>query len=141
MTEPRLADLSIAGWQALLDRHASVFSEIRGGSRIGLMSKDDFEPPDATMLVWEATGSAMRAKYEAFPGFDTVAIDLLLIADDDTIRDVHDPGNPAPLAEIKRKVRHRDIMLFVVKPRDELIENGYSDLLDSLGLVFMGTCR
>jgi uncharacterized membrane protein (UPF0127 family) len=141
MSERHLVDLNVAGWQALLDRHAAVFSEIQRGSRIGLMSKDDFEPPDATLLVWEATGGAMQAKYESFPGFDSVAIDLLFIADDTTIRHIHDPANPDPLAEIKAKVRRRDILLFVVKPRHELIDSGYSELLDSLGLVFMGTCR
>ena len=141
MNRQRLADLDLAGWQSVLDRNAAVFSEMQRGSRIGLMSKDDFEPPDATMLVWEATGNAMQAKYETFPGFDTVAIDLLFIADDATIRDIHDPANPDPLAEIKAKTRRRDIMLFVVKPRNELLDSGYSGLLDSLGLVFMGTCR
>ncbi|HEY1360754.1 MAG TPA: hypothetical protein VGF60_00840 [Xanthobacteraceae bacterium] len=139
--ERPLVDLGVAGWQTLLDRHAAVFSEIQPGSRIGLMSKDDFEPPEAALLVWEATGGGMRAKYESFPGFDAVAVDLLLIADDATIRNLHDSAHPDPLAEMKRKVRRRDILLFVVKPRHQLIDNGYSEFLDCLGLVFMGTCR
>jgi uncharacterized membrane protein (UPF0127 family) len=70
----------------------------------------------------------MRAKYETFPGFETVAIDLLFIADDATIRDIHDPANPDPLGEIRAKVRRRDIMLFVGKPRHELLNRGYSSL-------------
>ena len=141
MVGQRLIDLDLLGWQAVLNRNAPVFSDIRPGSRIGLMSKDDFEPPDATMLVWEATENAMQTKYESFPGFDEVKIDLLLIADDATIYDIHDPANPNPLAEIKAKVRRRDIMLFVVKPWHELLDCGYSEFLDSLGLVYMGTCR
>jgi hypothetical protein len=96
---------------------------------------------EATMLVWEATAGAMRARHERFPGFDEVAIDLLLIADEATLRDIHDAGNPDPFAQIKAKVRRRDILLFVVKPKHELIACGYSEVLDSLGLVFMGTCR
>ena len=104
-------------------------------------AKDDFEPPEATLLVWEATAGAMRARYERFPGFDAVAVDLLLIADDATLCAVHDAANLNPLAQIKSKVRRRDILLFVVKAKHELIECGYSELLESLGLVFMGTCR
>jgi uncharacterized membrane protein (UPF0127 family) len=111
------------------------------GSRIGLMSKDDFEPPTATMLVWEATEQTMQAKYEFFPGFDQVKIDLLFIADDATLSRIHDAANAAPFAEIKTKVRRRDILLYVVKPRQELLNFGYGEFLDSLGLVFMGTCR
>ena len=105
------------------------------------MSKDDFEPPTATMVVWEAAEKMMRAKYEPFPGFDQVKIDLLFIADDATIRRVHDSTNLTPFAEIKAKVRRRDILLYVVKPRQELLNWGYEEFLDSLGLVFMGTCR
>jgi uncharacterized membrane protein (UPF0127 family) len=141
MTEQRLNDLDLAGWQSVLDRNAPIFLGMQAGSRIGLMSKDDFEPPDATMVVWEATDHAMRAKYECFPGFDQVKIDLLFIADDATIRLVHDAANPRPFADIKAKVRRRDILLYVVKPRQELLDWGYEEFLDSLGLVFMGTCR
>ncbi len=68
-------------------------------------------------------------------------IDLLLIADDTTIRHLHEPENPNPLAAIRTKVRRRDIMLFVVKPWGELVESGYADFLDSLGLTYLGTCR
>ena len=140
MGEP-IHTLDLDGWQALLDRHPDVFRGLMPGARIGLLSKDDFEPPRATMLVWQANDNGMRAHYEPFPGFEQVKIDLLFIADDDAIRRLHDRAAPAPFAEIKSKVRRRDIILYVVKPRDELIDCGYEDFLDSLGLAFMGACR
>jgi hypothetical protein len=141
MLENRLIDLDLGGWQSVLDRHPMLFLGMQPGARIGLMSKDDFEPPSATMVVWEATDQAMQAKYEPFPGFDQVRIDLLFIADNATIRGIHDAENPAPFAEIKAKVRRRDILLYVVQPRQQLLDRGYEEFLDSLGLVFMGTCR
>jgi len=141
MLEWRLIDLDLTGWQSVLDRQADTFIGIRPGSRVGFMSQDDFEPPAATMLVWEAGERAMQAKYECFPGFDRVKIDLLFIADDATIRSIHDSANTAPFAEIKAKVRRGEILLYVVKPRQELLDIGYGEFLDSLGLVFMGTCR
>jgi hypothetical protein len=141
MMENRLIDLDLAGWQSVLDRHPMLFLGMQSGARIGLMSKDDFDPPSAAMVVWEATDEAMQAKYEPFPGFDQVRIDLLFIADDATIRRIHDSANPTPFVEIRSKVRRRDILLYVVKPRQELLDRGYEEFLDSLGLVFMGTCR
>lgn len=126
MLAQRLADLDLTGWQAVLDRHPHIFFGMQPGSRIGLMSKDDFEPPTATMVVWEATAQAMQAKYESFPGFDQVKIDLLFIADDPTLRRIHDAATLAPFAEIKTKVRRRDILLYVVKPRRELFNFQYS---------------
>lgn len=137
----RLADLGLAGWQSVLDRHSAVFSGMALGSRVGFLPKDDFETPMATMMVWEATGDGMQAKYQPFPGFESVRIDLLFIADDATLARLHDSDNPAPFSDIKTKVRRRDILLYVVKPRDELLDSGYEDFLDSLGLVFMGACR
>ena len=141
MQEQRLTDLGLTGWQAVLDRHPHIFHGMQPGARIGLMSKDDFEPPSAAMVVWEATAQAMQAKYESFPGFDQVKIDLLFIADEATLRHIHDAQNPAPFAEIKTKVRRRDILLYVVTPRQELLNSGYGEFIESLGLVFMGTCR
>jgi hypothetical protein len=137
----QVTELELAGWQTLLDRHADVFNGMLPGARVGFLSKDDFEPPDATMIVWEAGAEGMRASYEPFPGFEQVKIDLLFVADADDIRRLHDPSTPAPFSEIKGKVRRRDILLYVVRPRDELLECGYEDFFDSLGLAFMGACR
>lgn len=141
MSELHLTDLEISGWQSLLDRNPEIFCGMEPGSKVGLLTKDDFEPPNATMLVWESTLGGMRASYRPFPGFESVEVDLLFIADDPTIRRIHDASNPAPFADMKKKVRHRDILLYIVKPRTQLLERGYEDFLDSLGLAFMGACR
>ena len=92
--ELRLIELDIAGWQSVLDRNAEIFGGMAPGAKVGVLSKDDFEPPNATMLVWEATQAGMRAYYHAFPGFESVELDLLFIADDPTIRRIYDPSEP-----------------------------------------------
>jgi len=135
------AGLDIAGWQALIDRHAAIFAGMLPGARIALLPEEDFESRSAMMLVWEATGNAMVADYRPFPGFAEVEVDLLFIADGATLSRLHDPDNPAPFAELKRKVRRRETLLYVVKPRAQLLELGYEEFLDSLGLAFMGACR
>ncbi len=141
MQDHRLADLDVPGWQSLLDRHPAIFLGMKPGSRVGLMAKDDFDVPSAMMLVWEATEQGMRARYQPFPGFDQVELDLLFIADDPSIARLHNRANPQPFAEMRAKVRRREILLYVVKPRSELLERGYEEFLDGLGLVFMGACR
>ena len=136
-----ISELSLDGWQSLLDRHAELFCGMLPGSRIGFLSKDDFEPPEATMVVWEAGRHGMRAGYEPFPGFEAVKVDLLFIADDAALQKLHDPQTPTPFTAVKSKVRNRDILLYIIKPRDELLDCGYEDFIDSLGLSFMGACR
>ena len=136
----QINQLDLGGWQTLLDRNAELFQDIQAGARIGVLSKDDFEPP-ATMVVWEATEQGMRAGYEPFPGFEQVKIDLLFIADETTILGMHDPSAGVPFRQIKTKLRRRDILLYVVKPHHALIDSGYENFLDSLGLPVLGTCR
>jgi len=136
----QINQLDLGGWQTLLDHNAELFQDIQAGARIGVLSKDDFEPP-ATMVVWEATEHGMRAGYEPFPGFEQVKIDLLFIADETTIQGMHDPSAGAPFKEIKTKLRRRDILLYVVKPHRALIDSGYENFLESLGLPVLGTCR
>jgi uncharacterized membrane protein (UPF0127 family) len=141
MSELRVTELDILGWQSLLDRNPEIFFGMEPGSKVGLLTKDDFEPPTAMMLVWESTPEGMRAYYCAFPGFESVDIDLLFIGDDSIIRRIHDANTPAPFADMKTQVRRRDMLLYIVKPRAQLLERGYEDFLDSLGLAFMGACR
>lgn len=139
--EQELLRLDVSGWQALLDRHESLFAGLLAGSRIGLLPEEDFESPAAMMLVWEATEQGMVASYRPFSGFDTVEVDLLFIPNNETLRGLHDRTNPSPFADMKRKVRRRETLLYVVKPRASLLELGYEEFLDSLGLTFVGACR
>jgi len=141
MPEQDLLQLDVAGWQALLDRHAALFAGLLSGSRIGLLPEEDFETPAAMMLVWEATELGMVATYRPFPGFNTVDVDLLFIPNNETLRRLHDRTNSSPFADMKRKVRRRETLLYVVKPRASLLELGYEEFLDSLGLTFVGACR
>ena len=139
--EQELLQLDVSGWQALLDRHESLFAGLLTGSRIGLLPEEDFESPGAMMLVWEATEQGMVASYRSFSGFDTVEVDLLFIPNNETLRQLHDRTNPSPFVDMKRKVRRRETLLYVVKPRASLLELGYEEFLDSLGLTFVGACR
>ena len=139
--EQELLQLDVSGWQALLDRYESLFAGLLTGSRIGLLPEEDFESPGAMMLVWEATEQGMVASYRSFSGFDTVEVDLLFIPNNETLRQLHDRTNPSPFVDMKRKVRRRETLLYVVKPRASLLELGYEEFLDSLGLTFVGACR
>lgn len=136
----QIDQLEIGGWQTLLDRNAEVFQDMQAGARIGVLSKDEFEAP-AIMVVWEATEQGMRASYEPFPGFEQVKTDLLFIADEATILGMQDPVADAPFKQIKTKLRRRDILLYVIKPHRALLESGYENFLESLGLPVLGTCR
>lgn len=138
-----VADLAadLAGWQALLDRHADAFAELVPGAAVGLLADDDAENPGAPMIVWESTTQGMQATQRPFPGFEGLALDLLFIGDRGTLARLADPATPEPLRLMREQARRRDMLLYVVRPRDALSERGFDDFLDRLGLVVMGACR
>lgn len=136
----QINQLELDGWQTLLDRNAALFLGMQVGARIGVLSKDDFEPP-AMMVVWEVTAHGMLARYKPFGGFEQVQVDLLFIADEPTIQRMHNPCAADPFKEIRTKLRRRDILLYVVKPHRALLDSGYEPFLDLLGLPVLGTCR
>lgn len=131
----------LAGWQSLLDRQADAFAGLVPGAAIGLLAEDDAETPGAPMIVWEQTAAGMRAAARAYPGFEGLALDLLFIGDRATLARLADPATPEPLRLMREKARRRDLLLYVVRPRDALSERGYDDFLERLGLVVMGACR
>lgn len=147
----------IAGWQRMLDRHAELFTELAPGSRIGLLAREvtgfapgrqpvgwreaRFGTDGAILLVWEAAYGRMLARNERIGRFADARADFLLLADGQSLAEAHAALETDALARLKRRIRRGDTMLCMFRTRAELVDAGYEDFLDSLGLAFMGACR
>jgi uncharacterized membrane protein (GlpM family) len=68
-------------------------------------------------------------------------VDLLLVADEEGLRAMREAVEAETLSIIKRQIRKGAIMFFVMRTKYELQDAGYEELLDSLGLAFLGACR
>lgn len=144
----------IRDWQAMLDRHAPLFSELLPGSAVGFVPRagSGIQPGKhvagvmnaagaGQMLTWAMDGDTMRANVTDYSGFQDARVDLLFVADEAGLEAMRDALQGETLSIIKRQIRKGTIMFFVMRTKFELQDAGYEDFLDSLGLAFLGACR
>ena len=144
----------IQAWQAMLDRHATLFSELLPGSAVGFVPRagSGIQPGKhvaglmnaggaGQMLTWAMADDGMRADIRDYAGFQDASVDLLFVADGDGLAAMHEALAGETLSIIKRQIRKGSIMFFVMKTKYQLQDAGYEDFLDSLGLAFLGACR
>lgn len=144
----------VAQWQAMLDRHAPLFSELEPGCAVGFVPREGsgIHPGkhvagllnaggSGQMLTWAMQDGGMRAAMRDYAGFQDVGVDLLFVADADGLQAMNEAVQGEALTIIKRQIRKGSIMFFVMKTKYQLQDAGYEDFLDSLGLAFLGACR
>ena len=151
-------DTSVFGdvhaWQAMLDRHAPLFSELLPGSAVGFVPRagSGIHPGKhvagvmnaegaGQMLKWFMDGQRMRASIGRYTGFQDARVDLLFVADEAGLEAMRQALDGETLSIIKRQIRKGAIMFFVMRTKFELQDAGYEEFLDSLGLAFLGACR
>lgn len=135
-----LADLP--AWEAMLARHAATFAALQPGCSLGLVPKADTERRPGRVLVWTRTDrESMRAEVRTFTGFKDCSVDILFAAEDEGLAAIHRALAGQPLAEMKTALRRGELFLFVMKSRDQLIEAGWDEFLETLGLAYLGACR
>jgi hypothetical protein len=148
----------LSAWQAMLDRHAELFSEMSAGSRVGFVSRagSGLNPGKhlaglmassgaGDMMAWERSATGMRSSLEGYSGFQDARVDLLFVAEDQALAAMNEALRGElrgeALSIIKRLIRKGGIMFYVMKNKYELQEAGYEEFLESLGLAFLGACR
>ena len=144
----------LLAWQAMLDRHAELFSEMNPGSRVGFVARADSgmlpgkhiaaaqaAVGSGTMLAWERQGAGMVAANVAFGGISDAGVDLLFVVEDEALEAMRASLPGETLSVVKRLIRKGGIMFYVMKNKYQLQDAGYEEFLDSLGLAFLGACR
>ncbi len=143
-----------AAWQAMLDRHSELFTDMVAGSAVGFVPRtgSGIQPgkhvaglvdcgKGVEMLRWTVDADGMTATLERFPGFQEAQVDLLFVVDDMALLLLGAALEGDTLSQIKRLIRQGNIMFFVLRTKFELQDAGYEDFLDTLGLAFLGACR
>lgn len=130
-----------AAWRPTLESNADLFSDLDDGARIGIARRADVNREGAVMVVWEAAGGTLTAKEKPFPGYRDAEVDVLLVADDESLGALAGELDGDALPALKHLVRRGHVVCYVLKRRCALVEAGYEDVLDSIGVPFMGACR
>lgn len=153
-TDARAIFGPIDAWQAMLARHAELFSEMAHGSAVGFVRRtgSGLQPGkhvaglagadgEGRMMAWAVGGDGMSASLRPYTGFGDVQVDLLFVAEDAAIGAMREALDGDTLSIMRRLIRQGGIMFYVMKTKYELQDAGYEDFLDTLGLAFLGACR
>ena len=92
-------------------------------------------------MVWEARQGRMVALEQGFSGIRSVGVDLLFVSDDEAIEALHGLRGSAAFEEMKEFIRQGSILFYVLKTKDALLDLGFEEFLEALGLAFIGACR
>lgn len=143
-----------AAWQAMLDRHSELFTDMEAGSAVGFVPRtgSGIQPgkhvaglvdcgKGVEMMRWTVGADGMTATVQHFPGFQEARVDLLFVVDDMALLLIKAALEGDTLSQIKRLIRQGNIMFFVLRTKFELQDAGYEEFLDTLGLAFLGACR
>ncbi len=130
-----------AAWQPTIDSNADLFSDLDDGARIGIARRADVNQQGALMVVWEAVDGVLTPKERPFSGYRDAEVDVLLVADDEALETLACRLDGDALPALKQLVRRGNVVCYVLKRRCALIAAGYEDVLDSIGVPFMGACR
>ncbi len=130
-----------SAWQPTIDSNADLFSDLDDGARIGIARRVDVNQPGALMVVWEAADGILTARERPFSGYRDAEVDVLLVADDEALDSLSGQLAADALPAVKQLVRRGNIVCYVLKRRCALIAAGYEDVLDTIGVPFMGACR
>lgn len=133
--------LDAQGWQTILDRRPEIFTDMLPGASLGILPKKEFESPVGTMLIWVKQVDKMAAFYQTFTGFQNTSVDLLMIADDAALESLHSKAQDNPFYEMREQIRNGHILYYVMKTKNELLALGFEELIDVLGIPFLGACR
>ncbi len=135
------AALDPARWQPVLDLHAELFQPLDPGAAAVLVAKPDWDAGAGAALEWRAEAGAMRAALRPWRGAGGAGADLIFVALRDALDRLAEAAPPERLSRLKDLVHSGDVLFFVMKTKCNLVNAGWEDFLDSLGLAFMGACR
>jgi hypothetical protein len=83
----------------------------------------------------------MRVEHRRFGGFADCGVAVLFVAEPGALGAVHERLHENALGQMKLQLRQGGMLLYVLAPKSQLLEDGYEDFLETLGLAFMGACR
>jgi len=131
----------LAGWRALLAREYILFEPMCEGASVGFVAREHTDGADGELLVWQRAGDGMHVERQPFRGFADCPVALLFVAEPGALEAVHERLHDNALGALKLQLRSGAMLLYVIVAKRQLLDDGYEDFLEALGLAFLGACR
>lgn len=111
------------------------------GASAGFITRAVADQGAGPMLVWRRAADSMCVEPQAFGGFADCPVALLFVAEPGALETVHERLHDNALGALKLQLRSGAILLYVIAPKKQLLDDGYEDFVEALGLAFLGACR
>jgi len=131
----------VAGWKSLLARHHRLFEPMVEGASIGIVARESVDADSGGMLVWRRAADGMRVERGVFNGFADCGVGVLFVAEPGALDALHARLDDNALGAMKLQLRAGTMLLYVIAAKKQLLDDGYEDFLEALGLAFLGACR
>lgn len=129
------------GWQALVAREHVLFEPMCEGASVGFVARESTDTSSGEMMVWRRTDAGMQVERQSYRGFADCPVALLFVAEPGALEAVHARLHDNALGALKLQLRSGAMLLYVLVAKRQLLDDGYEDFLEALGLAFLGACR
>lgn len=128
-------------WSSLLVREHRLFEPMVEGAGIGIVARGNADSGSGEMLVWSRAAEGMCVERRPFGGFADCAVGLLFVAEPGALEALHARIDDNALGAMKLQLREGTTLLYVIASKKQLLDDGYEEFLEALGLAFLGACR
>ncbi|MBF0167979.1 MAG: hypothetical protein HQL45_10150 [Alphaproteobacteria bacterium] len=134
-------NLSPLSWQPVLDRHATLFEALEEGRSLALLDKATWDAGKGNALECRLENRRMQVRLQDWTGAQGTEADMLFVGLRDSFDHLEQAPPDARMGALKDRIHQGEVLFFVMRTKCTLIDVGWEDFLDSLGLAFMGACR
>ncbi len=127
-------------WQEYLEQN-QILAKIKNGARIGILPKNNFGTEGEYLLVWEVKEGRINVFTETFKGFRYSGVEIIFLAEEQVLEKMYQALSNDILSEIKNQIRLGNIICYIMKNRQELIDMGFEELIEYIGIPSIGTCH
>lgn len=132
---------SPASWQPVFDLYANLFEALEDGRSLAMLDKATWDAGRGEALHCRLEGGRMLARSNSWEGAAKTDADLLFVGLRDSLTHLDAAQPDQRFSMLKDNIHEGEVLFFVMKTKCTLIDAGWEDFLDSLGLAFMGACR
>lgn len=128
-------------WRRLLAGDAGPLAALVPGARIAVIPQPYARREAGCLLMCEAQPGGMASRIARFAGFQRCDADIAFVINDEARASLVDEAGHDGLGALRRLVRRGHVVLYFLKCEGALIELGFEEFLESLGLNVLGACR
>lgn len=113
---------------------------VQAGARVAFMAKEDLAGTEADMIVWEnmTDDIGIAIGKQAFQGFHAGDADLMFVADAEVLLQICTATPVDPIKKLRQGIRHGTVLCYFLRPKRELLDMGYEEFVEALGLPLAG---